>query len=105
MERQHYRTTGRPLCVKLGTITADGEADVFSYAEDDLVLDPLLPQVRRPWPFGIRTQRERQTDRQTDRHRDIHACKRGPRAYTCSCMDACGCTRSTWHILASTSRR
>ena len=31
-----------PLAVKLGTITPDGRADVFSYAEDEMVEDPLL---------------------------------------------------------------
>ncbi|CAH9082884.1 unnamed protein product [Cuscuta epithymum] len=41
----HYRETGYPLAVKLGTITADLEgADVFSYPEDNSVLDPLLAQ-------------------------------------------------------------
>ncbi|RAL39948.1 hypothetical protein DM860_008088 [Cuscuta australis] len=41
----HYRETGYPLAVKLGTITTDLEgADVFSYPEDDSVLDPLLAQ-------------------------------------------------------------
>ncbi|KEH38822.1 ubiquitin carboxyl-terminal hydrolase 14 isoform X2 [Medicago truncatula] len=42
---EHYKKTGYPLAVKLGTITADLEAaDVFSYPEDDNVLDPLLAQ-------------------------------------------------------------
>ncbi|KAK4750641.1 hypothetical protein SAY87_004123 [Trapa incisa] len=42
---EHYKEMGYPLAVKLGTITADLEgADVFSYAEDDSVLDPLLAQ-------------------------------------------------------------
>lgn len=36
---EHYRETGYPLAVKLGTITPDG-ADVYSYDEDDMVLDP-----------------------------------------------------------------
>ncbi|XP_009616171.1 ubiquitin carboxyl-terminal hydrolase 14-like isoform X1 [Nicotiana tomentosiformis] len=41
----HYRETGYPLAVKLGTITADLEgADVFSYPEDESVVDPLLAQ-------------------------------------------------------------
>lgn len=39
----HYNDTKYPLCVKLGTITGDG-ADVFSYAEDDMVTDSLLDQ-------------------------------------------------------------
>ncbi|KAL0743074.1 hypothetical protein Bca4012_084587 [Brassica carinata] len=42
---EHYKETGYPLAVKLGTITADLEAaDVYSYPEDDSVLDPLLAQ-------------------------------------------------------------
>ncbi|KAG2396694.1 Ubiquitin carboxyl-terminal hydrolase [Vigna angularis] len=52
---EHYRETGYPLAVKLGTVTADLEAagdafllnivsDVFSYPEDEGVLDPQLAQ-------------------------------------------------------------
>ena len=35
--------------VKLGTITPDGKADIYSYDEDNMVLDPNLKQhlVRR----------------------------------------------------------
>jgi hypothetical protein len=33
---------GYPLAVKLGTITKDGKADVFSYDEDNMVEDPNL---------------------------------------------------------------
>ncbi|XP_057474093.1 ubiquitin carboxyl-terminal hydrolase 14-like isoform X2 [Actinidia eriantha] len=41
----HFKETGYPLAVKLGTITADLDAaDVFSYPEDESVLDPLLAQ-------------------------------------------------------------
>lgn len=39
---EHFQNTKYPLAVKLGTITKDGKADVFSYAEDDMVLDPKL---------------------------------------------------------------
>lgn len=39
---QHFRTVNYPLAVKLGTITADGKADVYSYAENDMVVDPFL---------------------------------------------------------------
>uniref|UniRef100_A0A671QD03 Ubiquitin carboxyl-terminal hydrolase n=1 Tax=Sinocyclocheilus anshuiensis TaxID=1608454 RepID=A0A671QD03_9TELE len=39
----HYQQTGYPLAVKLGTITPDG-ADVYSYDEDDMVLDFKLPE-------------------------------------------------------------
>ncbi|KAG5683961.1 hypothetical protein PVAND_013216 [Polypedilum vanderplanki] len=41
---QHYQETKYPLAVKLGTITADGKADVYSYAEDDMVIDPYITQ-------------------------------------------------------------
>ncbi|KAI1885774.1 hypothetical protein AGOR_G00207260 [Albula goreensis] len=40
---QHFQQTGYPLAVKLGTITPDG-ADVYSYDEDDMVLDSKLPE-------------------------------------------------------------
>ncbi|XP_030226340.1 ubiquitin carboxyl-terminal hydrolase 5 isoform X1 [Gadus morhua] len=39
----HFQQTGFPLAVKLGTITPDG-ADVYSYDEDDMVLNPKLPE-------------------------------------------------------------
>ena len=40
---RHFEATGKnyPLAVKLGTITPHS-ADVFSYAEDDMVTDPKL---------------------------------------------------------------
>jgi len=44
----HFEATGSkyPLCVKLGTITAEGKGDVYSYdpSEDCMVKDPLLGQ-------------------------------------------------------------
>ncbi|XP_064384127.1 ubiquitin carboxyl-terminal hydrolase 5-like [Halichondria panicea] len=39
----YYADTRYPLAVKLGTITPDG-GDVYSYDEEDMVLDPLLSQ-------------------------------------------------------------
>ncbi|XP_067648406.1 ubiquitin carboxyl-terminal hydrolase 5 [Eurosta solidaginis] len=39
---EHYREVGYPLAVKLGTISADGKPDVFSYPEDDMVNDTHL---------------------------------------------------------------
>uniref|UniRef100_A0A8B9GYK9 Ubiquitin carboxyl-terminal hydrolase n=1 Tax=Astyanax mexicanus TaxID=7994 RepID=A0A8B9GYK9_ASTMX len=39
----HFQQTGYPLAVKLGTITPDG-ADVYSYDEDDMVLDSKLAE-------------------------------------------------------------
>lgn len=41
---EYYREFGYPLAVKLGTITADGKSDVFSYPEDDMVIDPKLEE-------------------------------------------------------------
>lgn len=43
--------SGFPLAVKLGTITQDGKGDVYSYDEDDLVLDPYL--TKHLAHFGI----------------------------------------------------
>ncbi|KAK3861727.1 hypothetical protein Pcinc_032343 [Petrolisthes cinctipes] len=48
---EHYEKTKYPLSVKLGTITQDGNADVYSYDEDDMVLDPSL--VQHLAHFGI----------------------------------------------------
>nr|XP_045604809.1 ubiquitin carboxyl-terminal hydrolase 5-like [Procambarus clarkii] len=48
---EHYEKTKYPLSVKLGTITQDGNADVYSYDEDDMVLDPDL--LKHLAHFGI----------------------------------------------------
>lgn len=47
---RHFESTGRkyPLVVKLGTITPDG-ADVYCYATDRMVLDPLLDKHLKHW--------------------------------------------------------
>ncbi|CAH2095956.1 unnamed protein product [Euphydryas editha] len=58
---EHYRETGYPLAVKLGTITADGKGDVFSYAEDDMVEDPYLADHLKH--FGINVQQLQKTDK------------------------------------------
>lgn len=50
---EHYRKTGYPLAVKLGTITRDGKADVYSYAEDDMVEDPNLAIHLAHWGINI----------------------------------------------------
>ncbi|MGH0119087.1 UNVERIFIED_CONTAM: hypothetical protein FKN15_031420 [Acipenser sinensis] len=57
---QHYRETGFPLAVKLGTITPAG-ADVYSYDEDDMVLDPGLPAHLAH--FGIDMMQMQKTDK------------------------------------------
>ena len=47
--------------LNLGTITPDGKGDVFSYAEDDMVLDPYLKQHLAH--FGIKIQDMEKTDK------------------------------------------
>jgi ubiquitin carboxyl-terminal hydrolase 5/13 len=61
---EYFKQTGNPLCVKLGTISADiAKADVFSYAEDDSVLDPLLAQHLAH--FGINVNQMEKTEKTT----------------------------------------
>lgn len=50
---EHYDQTGHPLAVKLGTITKDGKADIFSYSEDDLVEDPKLNDHLAHWGINL----------------------------------------------------
>ena len=50
---EHYRITGYPLAVKLGTITKEGKADVFSYDEDEMVEDPYLVLHLSHWGINI----------------------------------------------------
>jgi len=51
---KHFEDTGRkyPLAVKLGTISARG-ADVYSYAEDEMVLDPKLADHLAHWGINM----------------------------------------------------
>ncbi|KAJ8354938.1 hypothetical protein SKAU_G00225050 [Synaphobranchus kaupii] len=56
----YFQQTGYPLAVKLGTITPDG-ADVYSYDEDDMVLDPKLPEHLTH--FGINMMTMEKTER------------------------------------------
>ena len=58
---ERYAQTGYPLAVKLGTITADGKADVFSYKEDNMVEDPYL--IKHLAHFGINIQQMEKTDK------------------------------------------
>lgn len=39
---EHFEQTEHPLAVKLGTITSNGDGDIFSYFEKDMVKDPFL---------------------------------------------------------------
>lgn len=47
----HHKATGHPLVVKLGTITSEGKADIYSYFEDKMVIDPDLEKHLKT--FGI----------------------------------------------------
>ncbi|XP_057375327.1 ubiquitin carboxyl-terminal hydrolase 5-like [Daphnia carinata] len=58
---EHYEATGYPLAVKLGTISGDGKADVYSYAEDDMVEDPYLKHHLAH--FGINMDGMKKTDK------------------------------------------
>ena len=57
----HYHETKYPLAVKLGTITADGKGDVYSYPEDDMVKDPHLKKHLSH--FGIDISAMEKTDK------------------------------------------
>uniref|UniRef100_T1J4C8 Ubiquitin carboxyl-terminal hydrolase n=1 Tax=Strigamia maritima TaxID=126957 RepID=T1J4C8_STRMM len=57
---EHYKTTGYPLAVKLGTITPN-YADVFSYDEDEMVENPNLPEQLAH--FGINIAQMEKTDK------------------------------------------
>ncbi|XP_077509583.1 ubiquitin specific protease 5 isoform X1 [Amblyomma americanum] len=57
---KHYEKTRYPLAVKLGTITPDG-ADVYSYDEDDMVVDSNL--TKHLEHFGIEIAKMRKTDK------------------------------------------
>lgn len=58
---EHYRKTGYPLAVKLGTITSDGKGDVYSYKEDDMVENPHL--AKHLHHFGIKVQQLEKTEK------------------------------------------
>ncbi|EGD75060.1 ubiquitin carboxyl-terminal hydrolase [Salpingoeca rosetta] len=53
----HFNETGYPLAVKLGTITPEG-ADVYSYAEDDMVIDPQLDKHLAHFGINILEQKK-----------------------------------------------
>jgi ubiquitin carboxyl-terminal hydrolase 5/13 len=48
----HYHETSHPVAVKLGSITADGKADVYCYSHDEEIIDPELSRHLNNW--GIR---------------------------------------------------
>nr|CAD7575886.1 unnamed protein product [Timema californicum] len=58
---EYYRNKGYPLAVKLGTITKEGKADVYSYDEDEMVDDPHL--IQHLAHFGINMAQMEKTDK------------------------------------------
>jgi ubiquitin carboxyl-terminal hydrolase 5/13 len=58
---EHFDETGFPLAVKLGTITPDSKADVFSYAEKNEVTNPHLKKHLAH--FGINVTEMEKTDK------------------------------------------
>jgi len=57
---EHYKETKYPLVVKIGTVTPT-EAEVYSYTEDDMVLDPKLDEHLAH--FGIDRKKLTKTDK------------------------------------------
>ena len=49
---EHYNQTRHSVAVKLGSITAEGKADVFCYSDDEEIVDPGLSVHLANW--GIR---------------------------------------------------
>jgi ubiquitin carboxyl-terminal hydrolase 5/13 len=50
----HTKTTSHPVAVKLGSLTADGTADIYCYACDEERVDPELPNHLAHWGINIK---------------------------------------------------
>jgi ubiquitin carboxyl-terminal hydrolase 5/13 len=50
---EHYSQTRHPIAVKLGSITADGKADVFCYSDDEEIVDPELSSHLKNWGIDL----------------------------------------------------
>ncbi|KAK4614037.1 Ubiquitin carboxyl-terminal hydrolase 14 [Fulvia fulva] len=50
---EHTKSTGHPVAVKLGSITAEGTADIWCYACDDEKKDPKLVDHLLHWGINI----------------------------------------------------
>ncbi|KAG2136349.1 uncharacterized protein EDB93DRAFT_1169370 [Suillus bovinus] len=57
----HFNTTQHPVCVKLGTITPEGGADIYCYACNDARVDPEL--VTHLSTFGINVAAQKKTEK------------------------------------------
>ncbi|TFY74314.1 hypothetical protein EWM64_g9698, partial [Hericium alpestre] len=58
---EHYEETSHPVSVKLGTITPEGNADIYCYACNDAKLDPELSAHLAN--FGINVQTQTKTEK------------------------------------------
>lgn len=50
----HTQSSGHPVAVKLGSLTADGTADIYCYACDEERVDPELPNHLAHWGINIK---------------------------------------------------
>jgi ubiquitin carboxyl-terminal hydrolase 5/13 len=50
---QHYNETKHPVAVKLGSITAEGKADVYCYEHDEEIVDPDLARHLGNWSIAL----------------------------------------------------
>lgn len=50
----HTQATSHPVAVKLGSLTADGTADIYCYACDEERIDPELPNHLAHWGINIK---------------------------------------------------
>lgn len=50
----HTKSTGHPVAVKLGSLTADGTADIYCYTCDEERVDPELPDHLAHWGINIK---------------------------------------------------
>ena len=55
---KHYEETKHAVCVKLGTITPEGDADIFCYLCDDMRLDKQLGKHLSHFGINIATQQK-----------------------------------------------
>ena len=51
---EHRHASQHPVAVKLGSLTADGTADIYCYACDDERIDPELPNHLLHWGIDIK---------------------------------------------------
>jgi ubiquitin carboxyl-terminal hydrolase 5/13 len=50
----HTQSSGHPVAVKLGSLTADGTADIYCYSCDEERIDPELPNHLMHWGINIK---------------------------------------------------